>query len=414
MRLNKTDFLRKCQHPMLLGLASFPVAMLIVLSIAQDFFPWCWTYPAVYVLLSWVCLLIPGKKRVVCGVLCSALMIAAGVALLPWQGRIPLLLLPIMYTALLVTTLPIGGWPYNRELAVGWHVAGVVTHVLLQMLVNGSELTGSGIYLPAKTPLLYSFLVYAVLVLLALNRASLDSAAQSRRKVPVLMRRQNLVITIALLVLGVLLAAIPAIGAALDTVWDFLMKGFSLLMALISALMSQQSSGGGSGGGGDMGDMGFGEAAPPNAFALLMEKIIGWMALAIVIILAVLLLRVIGKKLVKLFRYLWGRMLQYSAAASEDYEDEVTSTRDESDVEREGLLARLRRAAPVEDKGRTPAEQVRLRYKRLRQKRNWSAASTARETLPDEAAVLYERARYAGDPLTDDEAARFKEETKRV
>ena len=414
MRLNKTDFLRKCQHPLLLGLASFPVAMLLVLVAAQDFFPWCWAYPAAYVLLSWVCLLIPGKKRVVCGVLSSALMIAAGVALLPWQGRIPLLLLPIMYTALLLVTLPIGGWPYNRELTTGWHVGGVVTHVLLQMLVNGSEMTGNGIYLPAKTPLLFSFLAYVVLVLLALNRASLDSAAQSRRKVPALMRRQNLVITIALLVIGVLLAAVPAIGSALNTAWDFLMKGIGLLMALISALMPQQSSGGGSGGGGDMGDMGFGEAAPPSAFALLMEKILGWATLAVVIIVAVLLLRLIGKKLVKLFRRLWDRMLQYGAAASEDYEDEVTSTRDESDVEREGLLARLRRAAPVEDKGRTPAEQVRMRYKRLKQKREWNSASTARETLPQEAAVLYERARYAGEMLTDDEAACFKEETKRV
>lgn len=414
MRLNKTDFLRKCQHPLLLGLASFPVSMLLVLSAAQDFFPWCWVYPAAYVLLSWACLLIPGKKRVLCGALSSIGMMAAGVILLPWQGSIPLLLLPVMYTALLLMTLPIGGWPYNRELTVGWHVGGVVTHVLMQMLVNGSELTGSGIYLPAKTPLLFSFLAYAVLVLLALNRASLDSAAQSRRKVPTLMRRQNLVITIALLVIGVLLTAVPAIASTLDTAWNYILQGIALLMAFLSSLLPQQSAGGGGGPGGDMGDMGFGEANPPSAFALLMEKIIGWMALALVIIAAVLLLRVIGKKLVKLFRLLWGRMVQYSAAASEDYEDEITSTRDESDVEREGLLARLRRVSSADDKGRTPAEQVRLRYKRLRQKHGWNAASTARETIPQEAAALYERARYAGENLTDDEAARFKEGTKRV
>ena len=108
-------------------------------------------------------------------------------------------------------------------------------------------------------------------------------------------------------------------------------------------------------------------------------------------------------------------MIQYSAAASEDYEDEITSTRDESDTEREGLLARLRRAAAIEEKGRTPTEQIRLRYQYLRRKhRDWSAAATARETLPEDAAALYERARYAGHALTEAEANSFKDATRRV
>ncbi len=414
MRLNKTDFFRKAQHPLIMGLASLPVAMLLILSSAAELFRWCWCFPAAYVLLSWVCLLIPGRKRLLGGLAGSVLLAAGAILLLPWQTHFVLLLLPVMYIVLLLWTLPIGGWPYNRELAVGWHVGGVVTHMLLQMLVNGSELTGNGIYLPAQTPLLISFLAYAVLVLLALNRASLDSAAQSRRKVPLLMRRQNLVLTMALLIIGVLLAAIPAIGSALSAAWDYIMKGISFLMGLLALLMPQQSSGAGGGPGSESGDMGFGEANPPSAFALLMEKIIGWAALALIVVALILLLRVIGKKLLKLFKLLWGRMVQYSAAASEDYEDEITSTRDEADTEREGLLARLRRAAPGDDKGRTPTEQVRLRYKRLKQKHDWSAASTARETLPQEAAALYERARYAGQTLTEADVSRFKEDTKRV
>lgn len=414
MRLNKTDFLRKAQHPLLLGLASLPVAMLVALSFAPEVFPWFWCFPAAYVLLSWACLLIPGKKRLLGGIAGAAALLAGAILLLPWRTHIVLLLLPVMCIVLLLLTLPIGGWPYNRELAVGWHVSGVVTHVLMQMLVGGSRMAGNGIYDPAQTPLLFSFLACAVLVLLALNRASLDSAAQSRRKVPLLMRRQNLVLTLALLVIGVLIAAVPAIGSALSTAWDYVLRGIALLMAFLSSLLPAKSAGGGEGAGGEVGDMGFGEAAPPSAFALLMEKIVGWLALIILVVGLIFLLRAIGKKLWQLFKYLLARMQQYGAAASEDYEDEITSTRDESDVEREGLLSRLRRTAPGEDKGRTPTEQVRLRYKRLKQKRDWSAASTARETLPSDAAALYERARYGGHALTEDDADRFKEGTKKV
>ena len=414
MRLNNTDFPRKAQHPLLMGLASLPIAMMLTLTAAPAFFPWCWCFPAAYVLLSWACLLLPGRKRLLGGLAGVILILVMTFTLLPWRQNFLLLLMPAMYIALLLWTLPIGGWPYNRELAVGWHVSGVVTHMLLQMLVNGSDMTGNGVYTPAQKPVLISFLAYVVLVLLALNRASLDSAAQSRRKVPLLMRRQNLVITMALLVIGVLLAAVPAIGSVLDTAWNYLLQGIAMLIAFLSSLMPQQSAGGGGGPGGDMGDMGLGEATPPSALAVLMEKIIGWLALAIIVIALILLMRVACKKLWKLLKLLWGRMVQYSAAASEDYEDEITSTRDESDVEREGLLTRLRRAAPGDDKGRTPTEQVRIRYKRLKKKHEWSAASTARETLPQEAAALYERARYAGEPLTEAEAEHFKEGTKRV
>ena len=296
---------------------------------------------------------------------------------------------------------------------MGWHVGGAVTHVLLQMLVNGSQLMQNGVYTPAEMPVLCSFLAYAVLVLLALNRASLDSASQSRRKVPLLMKRQNILFTMVLLVIGVLLAAIPAIGAALDTVWDFILRGIALVMEFL-ALFMPASSGGGGGAGGGMEDMGFGEAAPPSDLALLLEKILTVVTVLIVVIALALLLRVLWKKLKAGLKLLWARMMQYGSAASEDYEDEITSTRDEEGTEREGLLSRLRRMNVGDEKGGTPTERVRMRYKKLKRRNEWSAASTARETLPDEAAALYERARYGGEILTEEEAGRFREGTRRV
>ena len=413
MRLNTSDFLRKAQHPLLLGLGSLPLSMLLTLSFSQETFRFSWCFPAAYVLLSWACLVIPGKKRVAAGVISAILLVALCILLLPMTKSFGLILMPLMYVVLMFLTLPIGGWPYNQELQMGWHVGGAVTHVLLQMLVNGSQLMQNGVYTPAETPVLCSFLAYAVLVLLALNRASLDSASQSRRKVPLLMKRQNILFTMVLLVIGVLLAAIPAIGAALDTVWDFILRGIALVMEFL-ALFMPASSGGGGGAGGGMGDMGFGEAAPPSDLALLLEKILTVLTVLIVVIALALLLRVLWKKLKAGLKLLWARMMQYGSAASEDYEDEITSTRDEEGTEREGLLSRLRRMNVGDEKGGTPTERVRMRYKKLKRRNEWSAASTAREKLPDEAAALYERARYGGETLTEEEAGRFREGTRRV
>ena len=413
MRLNTSDFLRKAQHPLLLGLGSLPLSMLLTLSFAPETFRFSWCFPAAYVLLSWACLVIPGKKRVAAGVISAILLVALCAMLLPMTKSFGLILMPLMYVVLMFLTLPIGGWPYNQELQMGWHVGGAVTHVLLQMLVNGSQLMQNGVYTPAETPVLCSFLAYAVLVLLALNRASLDSASQSRRKVPLLMKRQNILFTMVLLVIGVLLAAIPAIGAALDTVWDFILRGIALVMEFL-ALFMPASSGGGGGAGGGMGDMGFGEAAPPSDLALLLEKILTVLTVLIVVIALALLLRILWKKLKAGLKLLWARMMQYGSAASEDYEDEITSTRDEEGTEREGLLSRLRRMNMGDEKGGTPTERVRMRYKKLKRRNEWSAASTAREKLPDEAAALYERARYGGETLTEEEAGRFREGPRRV
>ena len=120
------------------------------------------------------------------------------------------------------------------------------------------------------------------------------------------------------------------------------------------------------------------------------------------------------KKLRKLIAYLWKRLTQYGMTASEDYEDEITSTRDEDGVERESAFSRLRRMAAQDERGLDPAQQVRSRYRRLKQRRRWAEAATARETLPAEAAALYERARYSGQAMTDAEAERFREGTKKL
>lgn len=414
MKWNTTDFLRKAQHPLLVAAGSIPLGVLLVMSAAPELLWRMLAFPAAFVLLSWGCILLPGRKRLAAGAAGAALLVALGFLLLPAPGKLSLLILPALYAGLLLAMLPVGGWPRGQELPVGWPAVGVLAHVAAQIFVNVARRNASPLYGPAE-PLLGAFLLLAALVVLALNRASLDSAAMSRRTVPTLIRRQNIILTLGLLALAVAIAAIPAIGSALERLWELLMRGVALAAAMLAALFPRSESAGGAPAAAGEASFDLGETQGPSELALLLEKIIGWAAVVILVIALFFAGRALLKKLLRLLKYLWGRMGQYAALAVEDYEDEITSTRDEPDTEREGLWGRLRSAARTREKGLTPAQQVRSRYRRLRRRHaEWGRASTARETLPEGAAALYERARYSDHPVTEADAARFQEETKRI
>lgn len=416
MKLNTTDFRRKCQHPLLLAFGSIPAALVVILGFAPEWLERVWCFPAAYTALAWGCMVLPGSKRLPAGIAGAGMLIALAFFLLPVRENFFLILLPLMYAALLLATLPIGGWPRSRELAVGWHVSGTLLYVLIQILINVSASTGEGGFDRASLPVVVCFLVYAGLMLLALNRSSLDSAALSRRAVPVLMRRQNVIITFVLLVLSVLIAAIPVIGSLLEWGWNLLLRGVAHIVLLLAAFMPQPALSGG-GAPAPMEQVGFSAGEPVESSLLMeiLEKVLVVIALLLLAALVFFAGRALLKKLIKLMKYLWSRLSVYSAAAGEDYEDEITDTRDEPDTDRTGLLGRLRRMSRTDERGMTPTQRVRYRYMRLKRKHaDWTSASTARETLPENAAALYERARYGGQELTGDEAERFREDTRRV
>lgn len=413
MKLNTTDFVRKMQCPMLMALTCFPLVMLVVQTAAPEAVGRMWLFPVLFTGLGWGCILLPGKLRIPGGLAGIVLMWVMAAVCFP-LGAHPVLALPTaVYSGMLFFVLPVGGWERGRELALAWPMVGVLTHVIMQLLTNGSRNLGEDIYGAGERTLLISFLALLVLTALSLNRSSLKDASQSRRSIPLLMRRQNRVLTLALVIIGVLVAAIPAIGDALAWVGDMFMRLMAYVGALLAMLMPQKGAGVGGAAPGE-GGAGLGEANEPSQFALIMEKIIGVLALVVLVIGLFFFLRMLWKKLRKLLRYLWERLGKYGSAASEDYEDEVTSTREEEEIERMGLLKRLRRLAPEDEAGLDPTQRVRSRYRRMMRRGNWARSSTAREQLPPEAAGLYERARYSGQTLTEEEAERFRERTRRV
>ena len=97
----------------------------------------------------------------------------------------------------------------------------------------------------------------------------------------------------------------------------------------------------------------------------------------------------------------------------EDFQDEITDTREDGESEHfRGKAKAAKPILPMTGK-MTPTEQIRYRYRRLAEKHpEWKHSHTARENLPKAAAQLYERARYSDHVITEQDAETFKNETK--
>jgi len=263
--------------------------------------------------------------------------------------------------------------------------------------------------------MLWCFIVYLALSMLSLNRGSVNASAMGRQKVSKVMRRQNLLFTLGLIALVLIIAATPAVIKALEEGWNMLMTALKQLAAWLSSLLPQPTEREGAGGAPpDMGMLPM-EESEPSAFAMVMEKV----AMAIGAVLALAALYVFGRMLYRrlkvLLRYLWQRLTQYAAHASEDYEDEITDTRQTGEKERTGGLQRMLRWERVDEKTLSPQGRIRYRYQKLlRRHGDWKDGSTARENLPENAAELYEKARYSHHPVTEADAEHFAERVKRV
>lgn len=366
----------------------------------------CAAFSAAYVVLASLCVHIPGKWRVPAGVLGTALLLSAGILLVPWRTQWTSAFLPLLYAALLIATLPIGGWPSDRELSVTIGFVGLVGYILMQFLMLTALESIYGAVAPA---LIAGFILYLVLWLLMLNRVSLQSAASVSGRAPASIRRKNTLMTLLFTALILFIAAIPALAEWLARVWNLLKE--TLLAAaqwLASLIPESESAGGGTGGGGDM-FAGLGEAGEPSALAKFLEKVAIVLAVVLLAVLVVWAGRILWRKLLRLLKKLWALISRYTLAASEDYVDEISDTRDEggetSPSRRRALRRRLRQINEAE---LSPTERIRYRYQRLLWKRTeWTHSSTARENLAQENAALYEKARYSSAAISPEEAERF-------
>ena len=410
MKLNTTDFGRRCQFPIMMAAGSLPLPMIICGMELTGSVNACLILAGIYVVLAWLCTLTPGKMRIPVGMLCVAGIFAAGFVLLPFETLLPALLIPILYVALLLGGLQVGGWEPGKELHPLVGAICLVAHMAAQFLVNlDKQNRAVPIYSAETLPLTIAFLIFGALAMMALNRASLNSAVNGRSSVPKAMRWKNRVLTVGMMAIVLLVASLPAVIRALTRAWEWIKYGILKLILFILSLFPQQSTeGGGQGGGMDLSGLG-GETREESLLSRIITYVLLALAILILIALVAIALRIVWRKLKELAKFFWARLNAYMASSSEDYVDEIADTRD--DAEHERLLRRrkkkqLRRR--VDESTLNPQQRIRYRYLQMWLKHpEWTPERTARENLTGDAAQLYERARYSSHEVTEHDADAF-------
>ncbi len=407
-------WLRRCQFPLLLLLSVMPIALTSLSVHAPHALISAYILFAAYVLLSGVCLAVPGAKRLPAAIVSSALLLALSFGVLAIRAYPLFLLLPAGLIALLFFSLPLAARRYESDIPPFVYLFGVGIHVVVQFLNHYfSSISGVSPYAPVQSALTGSLIGYILLFLLSMNRISLDNATLARHRLPASMRRFNTVLTLGFLALSLLLSSLPAVVRAIQAIGRVLSAAFARLSAWLLSLFPDVPDMGGGAGGGMMGLPQLAqEEIPQSAFALLMEKIASVLSMLLLaggtLFLAYLLLR----QAYRLCRYAAKRLKQYVSSAATEYDDEITDTREDGAARESRFTRRARRHIAFDA---TPAGRIRQAYARLlRRRSSWAESSTARENLPEDAAALYERARYSEHPINDADADRFASLTRKA
>jgi len=415
MKKNAFLLLRRCQFPLFLLLSFMPVMLITACMNAPDALGCLWILFAVYMTVSSLCLLVPGKIRMLLASLGCAALLILSVLCFPIKERTTLLLIPFGLSILLFLSLPLAMRQYESDVPPFVYFIGVAVHFVAQFL-NHYFTDGSGVspYAPVSGALTASLIGYVLLFLLSMNRISLDNASLARYRLPAGMRGINTALTILFIAVSLMLSIMPSVIRGVTLLFKTLSGAIVRFFAfLLSFLPSAPDAGYGMQGGmGAMIPMGA-EAPEPSAFAVLLEKIATVATTIIILVGTLILLRLLLILTMRLVRHVTKRLRAYMSAASAEYEDEVTDTREDGAQREIRFLRRSRpRSARHDD---TPAGRIRSGYAKLMHRNpKWPASSTARENLPETAASLYERARYSEHPVTGEDAKHFLEEIKKA
>ncbi len=408
--MNIREFIRKSQFPILLALGTYPMVAVLLMFVAPELLHYGWLFPGVYAMLSIVMLVLPGKLRILLCI-CGALLLTLPCGLLlQGKGHDVILSIGVLYAALLFWSLCMPGWESHTELSAGWLCCCFVIGLV------GCFFATFGVHFePAAWGIRFSFLGFVLLAMLSLNRGSLNLAVGDTRSFTASMRRKNLLLTVGMFGIALAVAAIP-------WVYDLLAAGFGWIVRLISTLQNMLTRPE------ETTEQTLVETTiiPPSAEnwrdVLLEGKetqrtseqtlaIMTAVVLVVVIPVLIFVLYRLGKWLVKKLHRLIVFIEQAANTQQADFVDEITDTRDDS--RRERSRKKKRRNAMPWLRNMAPAERIRYRYRRLLTKHpEWKDYDTARENLPEDAAELYERARYSDHPITAGDADRFQNETK--
>lgn len=409
MKTSVSARLHRAQFPLLLACVAYVWAYIVGVDMGLAY-PYT-AQTAIYLLLAEICLLLPGRVRLIGGCAGAALMIGCSAAMLPVKENLAVMVIPVGLAALLLASLPIAAWPPDKDIKPLWPAIGLLSYILpIEAIIRDDHYQP-----PFVLPLWAGFVILLALSLMSMSRSTIRMAAAGRAQAPARVRHSNMLMTLGYLALALVLAMLPGIARAIRSLWRMLVNAVTRLVAWLTALLPTFSGETGDGGGGMPESFAAAEQAAPSAFQVFLERLMAAVAFMVLAALAVLALRILYCRLKALWKRLVEGLGRFAASASEDYVDEVTDTREGA---AEGpILPRFmrQRVSARGEKQMPPRERVRHRYLRLRRTHpEWRPGWTARETIPSEPAAIYERARYSDREIGEEDAQRFMEGVKHI
>lgn len=413
MKEKLPDIVRKCQYPMLIASVVMPLLLVINVVAAPGQLWLSWLFAGLYVVFTIGSLFVPGKRRLLYGGICTAAMVLFAFYLTNRMSCPAFIIGPAIMAVLLMMSLRMAGWSWSEELPDFWYWTGLAFHVAIQVLLFFGKEWQAFALLEISDHTIAAFFVFIVLALLSMSRSSMIIASMGRHKASDNMRRKGLsivslffgiVLVIAFVCSPAVLPVIAWIKSAIAWIRSFLPQGDSseTYDTTIPETTEQESNE-------------FLDSEPNPFFVWLQELFMTafdfLVTFALPLIVIAFAIAAVGL-LIKLIRFLLNKLTRYAEAAGEDYEDIITDTREEG--QKESLGDRIRNSEIfVNESKLTPAERIRLYYRRLMRKHpEWGRSTTARENLPHPASEYYERARYGAKDLTGKEASSFASDTK--
>ena len=404
--MSKKEQFRKFQLILVMAFSMYPLAMIVLKTFAPGLLGLGWLFPAVYVMLAMAAINLKGSIRLGAGIAMCAAFVAAAFFLCPGHCRMGGVAAALVGCASLLLSLKMGGWSVKQEIPVMWIALCMVSHLAGQAVIRTDSVSGELLLKPYQGSMMFALLAFALLTLLSMNRGGLMAASGKRQNVPGMMYRKNIALILGMFALAVLASLLPSV---LSSVMDVIEQGIVWVVEFISRLIPDaplneveditsavETMPQGHGGGQEL-------RLDPRV-----EKFMAACGAVISVIMVVMLFY-------RIFQILRGKILElmaslgkFVASASEDYIDEVTDTREDVSAEQLEKKRRPPRMPLREPKNLEPVERIRFRYRKLLLKHpEWDMGATARETLPENAAAVYERARYGGYPVTEAEAEGF-------
>ena len=356
--------------------------------------------------------LLPGKRRRPGFLLVLALQAAlCAWVLIPQNPLSVLLFLPCLVIMLLfmpsLSRAPGMEWPAPlMTYGIALHLAGQV-------------LKGQAVFAGAGAMLSLFFSGYLLVCLFVLNRYALIGAAGEDRPPPkkLLSRNRRL---LAFIGLAALLAAnFKEFEIAVLAAWAFLKSVLATLLVWLSMLLPDMTSQREQAAPGELDLSGLGGESQPGTFWVILEKVL--MVVAVILAAALLLFALyqLSRLLKKLLKKILARLKDYSRSLGEGYVDRTENLFDWGEAvkaARERWTSFQKRHQRPPDYNRlSPGEKVRRIYALLIKRARPEPSLTAREALQSglmaleqtkaqHMASLYEKARYSGHPVSEDEA----------